>query len=166
MTTFIPDKLLPPEQAVPFFEDSQKMDIPGRGTKKSVKVLQGEIVGALGRLGAGVSLIVPGTVSAGEHTRCGFQIQFVYGGLPGRIDCVALPIRNESPRAKDRALAQALYLLRDELLAMALSAMHKPGAVPLLPYLIGSGGKTVTEALVESQQIPQMPQPMLLSSGG
>jgi hypothetical protein len=43
MAKFIPNAIQHKLQEVPFFEDSQKEDIPGRGTKKSVEQLQGEV---------------------------------------------------------------------------------------------------------------------------
>ena len=165
MTTFIPDKPPLMEQAVPFFEESQQMDIPGRGTKKTVLQLQGEVSEALVRLNASLSKFASGEYSEGERKRYGFRITFVYGGLPGRIDCAALPLKKETPAKKERALAQALYLLRDELVAMAWSAIHKPGSVPLLPYIVGNDGNTVTEALVQRQQIPEIAPTLLLNSG-
>ena len=152
---FIPDKLELRAQDVPYFEDSQQRDIPGRATHKSVAQLQREVITMLARLGAGSVQFVPG-IHDGPRKRHGYQILFWYGGIQGRIDCAALPLRSETAGKKDRALAQALYLLRDELQAMVHSAVYKPGAVPLVPYLIGPGGKTVTEWLVESQDVPQL----------
>jgi hypothetical protein len=156
MPTFIPDPIAVREQEVPYFEDSQALDIPGRGTHKKVQTLQHEVIQMLARLGAASVQFVPGTYDDGPRQRVGFQVQFWYGSVQGRIDCAALPLRVETPRQKDRALAQALYLLRDELQAMVHSQVYKPGAVPLIPYLIGPNGQTVTEYLVETQNVPQL----------
>lgn len=155
MTTFIPDALRVQDRAIPYFEDNPKEKIPGRGTEKSLQTLQTEIITLLSRLGAGTVQFVPGQYP-GTPKRYGFQITFWYGGMQGRMDCAALPMRKETERRKDRALAQALYLLRDELQAMVYSVVHKPGAIPLIPYLIGANGKTVTEHLVETQNVPQL----------
>jgi len=152
---FIPDPLAIQAQDVPFFEDSQKRDVPGRGTGKTVPQLQAEVVEMLARLGGAGARFVPGTFD-GARRRYGYEIWFWYGGTQGRMDCAALPIRKETDRKKDRALAQALYLLRDELRALVHSQMYKPGAIPLVPYLIGAGGKTVTEFLIETQNVPQL----------
>ena len=153
MNGFIPDKLEGQMMDVPFFEDSQEEKVPGRGTKKSIQALQNEIINLLARLGAGSVRFTLGQYP-GELPRYGFQVFFWYGGAQGRIDCAALPMRNETEHRKDRALAQALYLLRDELQAMAYSTLHKPGAIPLVAYLMGENGKTVTEHLIETQSVP------------
>ena len=156
MPTFIPDPIAVQAQAVPYFEDSQKMDIPGRGTDKQVLTLQQEVIQMLARLGAASVQFVPGSYADGPRTRYGFRVVFWLGGTQGRIDIAALPLRSETAHRKDRALAQALYLLRDELQAMVHSQVYKPGAVPLIPYLIGPNGQTVTEYLVETQNVPQL----------
>lgn len=154
--SFIPDPIAVQQQAIPFFEDSQDKAIPGRGTQKSIDTLQKELVGILARLGASLVMFTPGKYPDGPRVRYGFQVTFAYGEGRGRIDCAALPMRKETPARKDRALAQALYLLRDELQAQVWSSVHKPGSVPLLPYLLGSNGMTVMEHLVATQQVPQL----------
>jgi hypothetical protein len=114
------------------------------------------VIQMLARLGAASVQFVPGTYDDGPRTRFGFRVVFWYGATQGRIDCAALPLRVDTPRQRDRALAQALYLLRDELQAMVHSQIYKPGSVPLVPYLIGPNGQTVTEYLVETQNVPQL----------
>ena len=156
MPAFIPDPIAVQEQEVPYYEDSQKLDIPGRGTEKKVVTLQQEVIQMLARLGGSSVNFVPGIYNDGPRERYGFQVQFWYGSAQGRIDCAALPIRTKTDRQKERALAQALYLLRDELQAMVHSQIYKPGSVPLVPYLIGPNGQTVTEYLVETQNVPQL----------
>ena len=153
MSTFIPDTIAVQAKPVPFFEDSVMQDIPGRGTKKKVSALQGEVVDLMARLGGSSVQFVPGIYEDGRK-RYGFQLLFWLGNVQGRMDCAALPLRSETVHKKDRALAQALYLLRDELRAMVHVSVYKPGAVPLVPYLIGPDGKTVTEWLVETQNLP------------
>ncbi len=44
--------------------------------------------------------------------------------------------------------------VRNWLESEVFSMMYRPGAVPLIPFLIGAGNKTVTEALVESTNVP------------
>jgi len=156
MPTFIPDPIDAQQADVPFYEESQKLAIPGRGTEKSVQKLQGEIIDLIARLGGGAVVFTPGQYREGERVRHGFQVMFWYGSARGRIDCAALPIRRETARVKDRALAQALYLLRDELQAQVYSQTYKPGAVPLIPYLMNGDGQTVTEFMVATQNVPQL----------
>ena len=55
---------------------------------------------------------------------------------------------------KDRALAQALFLVRNWLESEVFSSVYRPGAVALLPFLIGDNGETVTETMVHSGKLP------------
>jgi hypothetical protein len=146
---FIPD-LDMTESNIPYFEDDQDQKlIPGRGTHKNPKDLQREVADQLAKLGASGVYFAAGKYP-GEPTRYGVQILFSYGRARGRLDCAALPLRSETPIKKDRALAQALYLLRNKLESMVYAYIYEPGSVPLLPYLIGQGGLTVTEHLVKT----------------
>jgi len=153
MNGFIPDKAELQKQAVPFFEDQSDAKIPGRGTEKQLAQLQGEIIELMGRLRAGGVTFIQGT-HPGTPKRYGFQIGFNINGVPGRIDVAALPIKNETDAKKDRALAQALYLVRNWLEAEVFSAVYRPGAISLVPFLIDDSGRTMTEALVTSGKFP------------
>lgn len=153
MNGFIPDKTEIGKKSVPWFDDQSDSKIPGRGTRKDVTDLQGEIIELMGHLGAGGVAFMPGT-HPGTPKRYGFQLHFNINGVPGRIDVAALPIKNETPNKKDRALAQALYLVRDWLEAEVFSSVYRPGAVALLPFLIGEGGQTVTETFISSGRLP------------
>lgn len=152
---FIPENLKSSTVQVPYFEDVKASDIPGRGTEKSLQRLQDEASQMLMKLGAGGIYWVQGTFP-GTPERFGFQIHFNYNGIPGRIDCAALPLRGSGKVKKDRALAQAVYLVRNWLEAEVYAHVYRPGAVPLVPYLLGEGGKTVTEALIESRALPML----------
>lgn len=152
MNGFVPDKNALGKMAVPFFEDQSEARIPGRGTEKTLSQLQGEIIELMARLGAGGVFFVPGT-HPGVPKRYGFQVHFNINGIAGRIDVAALPIKTETPTKKDRALAQALFLVRSWLEAEAFSSVYRPGAVSLLPFLIGEGGQTVTEAFISSGRL-------------
>lgn len=157
MPNFIPNKPTPLFQNPPFFEDIKAADVPGRRTEKKVSVLQGEVVEALVKLGAIGVYFLDGTFD-GSPKRYGFAVHFTLQGIPARIDIAALPLRSDAN--KDRALAQALFLLRNRLEAQYYAAAYEPGLIPLLPYLIGPDGQTVNEALVQSQLLPA------LTSGG
>ncbi len=151
---FIPD-LKTPVQSVPFFEDSKQLEIPGRGTEKSIDRLQKEVTNILAKLAA--SNIPTGSGKADSvPTRYGFQIHFRFASGVGRIDCLALPIRREIPSKKREALAQALYLLRNKLEAEYYAVMYEPNGFPLIPYLIGANGKTVTEELISTGNLPMI----------
>ena len=158
MVNFIPEPVKTAAPKVPFFEDSSTLQIPGRGTKKSEKQLQVEINNLMMKLDAGNVLFSPGKfeVAPNSPQRYGYLMTFSLNGTPGRMEIAALPIRKETPAKKDDALRQALYLVRNWLESEVFSTMYRPGAVPLIPFLIGAGDKTVTELLVESGNLPML----------
>jgi hypothetical protein len=163
MPEFIPDTPTMPESKVPFFEDITARDVPGRGVEKPIEFYQKRIEQLLLKLGGGFVAFIPGRYP-GKPTRYGYQITFSLNGIPGRFDAAALPMRSETPKKKDRALAQALYLVGLWLEAEVYSQVYRPGSIPLIPYLIGAGGKTVTEELVERRVLPDI-RPMALPDG-
>jgi hypothetical protein len=155
MAKFIANPVQHKLQEVPFFEDVSGKDIPGYRTRKSVGQLQNEVSQELALLGANGVYFVEGQYP-GEKTRHGYRIHFsVYGNL-ARVDVAALPIRSETATKRDRALAQALYLVRDKFQALRLAHVHEPSGVPLVPYLIGKDGRTVEESLVASGALPAL----------
>ena len=154
--TFVPKKPKPLWEDVPFFEQSRAYGIDGRETEKSIERLKGEICEWLGKVGATGMYFVDGEYQAGS-LRHGWRIYFTMSGIPGRIDCAALPVQNETEQKIQKAQKQALYLLRDELKAAYFAALHKPGSVPLIPYLmVGPEEQTVTELLVKSGKFPAL----------
>lgn len=161
MVEFIAEQPHALEMAIPFYEDNLlDKTIPGRGVEKPVEFYQKQVQQLLLKLGAGMIRFVGGRYP-GKPERYGYQILFSMNGIPGRIDCAALPLRNETAHKKDRALAQALFLVRSWLEAEVYSYVYRPGSVPLIAYLIGEDGKTVTEKLLETRGLPS-----LLASGG
>ncbi len=160
MVNFIPAAVTTAVKNVPFFEDSSDLKIPGRGTHKTEKQLQVEIRDLMMRLDAGNIVFSPGMfeVSPGVPKRYGWLMTFNLNGAPGRMEIAALPLRKETPIKKNDALCQALYLVRNWLESEVFSTMYRPGAVPLIPFLIGAGNKTVTELLVESGDLPLLAQ--------
>lgn len=153
--SFIPDKLEQPAPNIPYFEEQQGEKIPGRATEKSVTKLQEEIKELLLKLGAFQVLFTPGKFD-GKPPRYGYEMTFKLEGHPGRMKIAALPIKSETPQRKDRALAQALYLVRNWLEAEVYSQVYRPGTIPLVPYLIGADGKTVTETLIDMGTLPML----------
>lgn len=156
MVNFIPEPVTTAAVNVPYFEDSQKLKVPGRETEKSIERLQSEIKELMLRLDAGNISFTPGKfpVSIGVPERYGFLMTFSVNGLKGRMEIAALPMRSETSLRKNKALRQALFLVRNWLESEVFSMMYRPGAVPLIPFLIGAGGKTVTEKLIESTDVP------------
>jgi len=148
MVNFIPDERQPQHLETPFYDDITAKDIPGCATEKSIDQIQTEIKAVLKRLDCANVLFMTGKTSD-KPVRYGYQIHFTHFGQKGRIDCVALPIRNETPRKKERALAQALYLVRNALEAQLYAKFYQPGYEPIVPYLIDDKGVTMMQALVE-----------------
>src|SRR5574341_872883 len=155
---FIPEKPRVLAAHVPYFEDIQASEVRGYSVTKPQKYYQNNITELLIELGAMGVMFQAGTFPTVPE-RFGYQIKFHLGGIPGRIDCAALPIRSYKDHKKDRALAQALYLVQEWLKAEIDTKVYRPGAIPLMPYLIGAGGKTVTEELIEHLQLPEFNVP-------
>lgn len=152
---FIADKPTAPVQSVPFLEDITAKDVPGAGVTKEPEYYQKGIKKLLEEMGAARVEFVPG-VHNDRLKRYGYQIVFRLNGIPGRIDIAGLPMRTETRAKKERVLAQALYLVREWLTAEMYSSIYRPGAVTLVPFLIGRGGKTVTEELMASGELPNL----------
>lgn len=159
MVNFIPETVTPSVRNIPFFEDSQDAKIPGRRTTKTEEVLQKEVRNLMLQLDAGNIVFSPGKfeVSVNSKPRYGWLMTFSINGLKGRMEIAALPIKHETPSKKDAALRQALFLVRNWLESEVFSIMYRPGAVPLIPFLIGAGDKTITEALIASTDVPLLP---------
>lgn len=151
---FIPD-LEVRASSVPWFEDNQKLKIPGRETTKAISTLQKEVAELLTQLGAFGIIFTPGTFE-GTPKRFGFLIQFQYASARGRINVLALPIHHETPHIKEKALKQALYLFRNKLEAQVYSKYYEAEGVSLVPYLIGTGDQTVVEALTAGGNLPTL----------
>lgn len=153
VANFVPDQLHAQKMVIPFFDDQSDEKIPGRGTKKTCEQLQQEIRELMLKLEAFSVMFTPGTFDD-KPKRYGYRMTFKLAGASGRIEIAALPIRTETPNKKDRALAQALYLVRGWLESEAFSQVYRPGSVPLMPYLLDEKGRTVTEALQANGGIP------------
>lgn len=148
---FIPD-LGATERKLPYFEDATMSGAAGNLTK-DLAYYCSQVSQAIARLDGMVIGFTP-IKSDGKPLRYGFRIAFILQGVAGRIDCAALPMRSETPGKKNKALSQALYLLWKKLDAEADAWVYNPGSIPLMPYLIGASGHTVTEELTASGILP------------
>ena len=162
---FIPDKPEMRSFFVPYFEDATGSEVAGKHTRKSQKALKEEIVVLISKLGGSAVVFTPGKYF-GTPMRHGFRIEFNVSGIPARIDAAALPIRVETLTKIDRALAQCLYLVRDWMQSELNSLMYRPNVFPLIAFLVGAGGKTVTETLMESRMLPDFDKYIALNIGG
>lgn len=146
---FIPEIPKHEEKAIPFFEDQE--GIGGKYVTKTSEVYKKRLISLLTQLGAYQINVLQGKYD----NRQGVLITFLLGTLPGRIECAALPVRIVKNR--DKAMAQALWLLGNWLEAELNSIAYRPGSMPLVPYLIGTGDMTVMESLREYGEINLLP---------
>lgn len=155
---FVPDVQLPETRQVPYFEDQDKdanKRVQGYAATQDQARYRDRVSAAIQALGAIVTGFVP-IKSTESPLRYGYRIQFMLGSVLGRIDIAALPLRAETAHKKDRALCQALYLLALKLEAEAAAWAYEPGSTPLLPYLLGSGDRTIAQAVIEMGVLPQL----------
>lgn len=156
MAKFIPTPLtVQGGPKVPYFEDAKtgKHGIKGVDIRRPMKSLIADLHAVLGRLGGGVKSITPG-VFEGEPQRDGFRIEFFYGQTAGRIEVAALPLRGNGRVAREQAEKQAISAVVRMLQSQYDSLIFMPDAIPLVPFLIGPDGRTVTEALIQSGNLP------------
>lgn len=154
MTQFTPST--PSTPTVPdliYFEDGGDNKIAGYDLRLPLDRYKGDAVGQLILLGGGSPYWQSGTFGA-DPVRPGFRLHFTYLGVPSRIDVAALPVRVETPRKIDRSLAQAVYLLSLWLSAERQAWVYRPGTYPLVPFMLDSQGRTVTEVLIQTGGLP------------
>lgn len=152
---FIPDAPSVQQIEIPYFEDVTAKDVPGKAVHYGPAYYQRKVEESLYKLGAlNVQWVSGRYEEADERSRDGFEIRFAYAGFPGRVRAAALPCRRGSNREK--AKAQSLYLVNMWLESERVSFAYRPGSNPLAPYLIGEGGKTAIEMLVERGQLPML----------
>lgn len=162
MTQFIPDAHFE-IRSTPYFEDAHNAAIAGADLRKTLDYYQQKICNAVTRLNGFVVNFIP-VHSTDEPMRYGYRLTFMFAGIRGQLDIAALPIRKETRVKKEKALKQALFLCWKELDAQADSWVYRPNSMPLLPYLIGNNGKTVTESLMSGGLIPDI-SPLQLRPG-
>jgi len=152
---FIPSQTIE-AQEVPYFEDAKKSEgWQGQATEKAAKVLKSEIREALSRLGGQITTFQQGAFQINELSRDGFQIGYVVEAadgrqVSGRINIAALPVRIDTPKRRDQSLRMALYMLRVSLDGSWLFQQLSPGYSALVPFMLGSGNKTVSEIWLDS----------------
>ena len=152
-------------QAVPYFEDvTRDAGWQGYTTTKSLDRLQDEVVKAIGRLGGIVSGLQRGTFHIDDRSREGFQVHYAIkapGGafVPGRLDIAALPVRKRYGDNPEKALKMALYMLRTALDGMWFMQQLSPGYAPLMPWMLNSEGKTVSQLWAESPMMSRLLPP-------
>lgn len=153
---FIPDQPAEAKQHVPFFEDSSEEEISGRGTTLSANQLLGEIEDELFKLGARRVVVQEGKFDT-KPVRYGYIIGFLFHEHNAQIEVAALPIKAFTDTKKDKALRQALYLLRNWLKAEREALLYRPTSQPLLPYVLTEGGdRTLIQVAAGKLGVPLM----------
>lgn len=143
---------------VPFYEDVKgDGGWQGHRTRKSERLLQGEISKAVSRLGG----MVTGFQKGAFGSRVGYRIHYTVsrpGGelWPGRMDIAALPVRNKGNMEK--SLIMSLYMVRNTLDGSWFLQQLSPGFIPLLPWMLvpGKKGKNFTEQMTDDGML-QLP---------
>lgn len=154
---FIPDQQQREAQDVPYFDDvTSEEGWQGYATKKSIEDLKAEVIAAIGRMDGLVTGFVQGVYHIGGKERGGYQIHYVVEHsdgttVQGRLDVAALPVK-DTPRSrrsfetrKIKSLKMALYMVRMSLNGKWFLQQLSPGYVPLMPWMLVAGGKTVTQ---------------------
>jgi hypothetical protein len=153
---FIPDQPAEAKRHVPFFEDSSEEAISGRGTTLSPKQLLGEIEDELLKLGARRVVIQEGKFDT-KPVRFGYIIGFLFHDHNAQIEVAALPLQKFTDAKKDKALRQALYLLRTWLKSEREALLYRPTSQPLLPYILTEGGdRTLMQVAAGQLGVPLM----------
>jgi hypothetical protein len=153
---FIPDESKSNVMVVPFFEDSSDEKVSGRGTTLTAKQLQTEIEDELIKLGARRVIVTEGRFDT-KPVRYGYIVSFLFHDHEAQIEVAALPMRQATESKKDKALRQALYLLRNWLKAEREALLYRPTSQPLLPYVLAEGGeRTLIQIAAERLGVPLM----------
>lgn len=158
--SFIPDT---PEAAkvVPYYENARKEDgWQGHTTTKSIKRLQAEISDAISRLGGMVTSFQRGRFDDREGFRILYTLEVGNGLSRGQIDIAALPVKDKwNETKKDKSLRMALFMLREALNGTWFLQQLSPGYAPLMPWMIGMDGKTITQLWAESSEMKNLLPP-------
>jgi hypothetical protein len=165
-----------PEQSsnsvdVPYFEDvTGDSGWQGQATTKSIETLQSEIEEAVKFLGGRVVRFQRGTFQTGKVSRDGFRVHYVVEDtnghfVAGRIDVAALPnkddwsLRLTIKKRKEQSLKMALYMLRVAIKGTWFLQQLSPGYSALMPWMLASGDKTISQLWGESSVMKNLLPP-------
>ena len=158
---------------VPYFGEARAEEgWQGQGTTRSYGVLKSDIVKMFARLGGIVHGIQKGIYKIGQFDRIGVQISYSITGpggrmLYGRLDVAALPVKKPKQRSNsvavaksrmDKSLCMALYNVCQALKAQWVLKQMNPAFVPLMPWLLVDGDRTLVELYRESS-LPMLEAP-------
>jgi hypothetical protein len=147
------------EMCVPFLEDARADYAPYYDPRDwSVGKAQAAVSAEFSKLGAGITRFQEGNFTIHAQMRRGYNIEFVWNGVKGRIVVAGLPIQMQATEKKlQKAKIQALLNVRDWIKAAVTARIFSPGEHPLVPHLILEDGRTIAEQMMESMGLPQLP---------
>jgi len=159
---------------VPYLDEARAADgWKGISTTLSYDRLKSEVVSAIARLGGIVHGFQRGTYRIGDVERAGCIIHYSIEGpggqmVYGRIDIAALPVKEPSRRHNwqevlrrrhEQSLRVALYNVARVLEGQWVLKQLNPTYVPLIPWMLASGKKTLNELWLEAGMTPQLAPP-------
>jgi hypothetical protein len=147
--------------AVPFLENARADFAPYyTADQHSWTVAKAKVAleSELGKLSATVSRYREGDFTIAGQVRRGYQIEFIWKGVRGRIMVAGLPIEKTTTDVKlNKAKIQALLNVRDWIKVAITARIFSPGEHPLISHLILKNGRTTAEQLLDSMHLPQLP---------
>lgn len=168
---FIPDTSNNKSVEVPYFDDvTSDSGWQGQTTSKSIETLKSEIMSSINRLGGLVTGFQRGQFIVGSQKRDGFRLTYVVETptgqmVPGRIDIAALPVKGDHSlrrsyeTRREKSLKMALYMLRTALDGTWFLQQLSPGYSALMPWMLASGEKTISQLWGESPVMARLLPP-------
>jgi hypothetical protein len=137
-----------------YFEDAGAENSQYHKSRRDIESAQQEVQTAINRLNGAVTQFIP--VIFENPERVGYIVEYVFrGGAFGQLPIAALPIRQETPRRRERARVQALLIAADMFHAAANAQQHTPLNNPLLLHLLADGEHTIAQMIAERQELPE-----------
>lgn len=167
---FIPDQPKAAED-VPYYEDAtSEAGWQGQSTTKSIETLKSEVVLSISLLGGMVTGFQRGKFVIGEKEREGFRLHYAVEAAdgrmsPGRLDIAALPVKNDFSmrrsydNRREKSLKMSLYMLIIGLNGTRFLEILSPGYAALMPWMLGSGDKTITQLWTDSAMMQNLLPP-------
>ena len=146
---------------IPYHDELRAADgWQGQTTTLSLERLKSEIINALARLGGIVHRFNKGYYEIGGVRRPGVQIIYSVEGPDGRMaygrfDIAAPPVKEPKQssrgdaitrRREEQSLRTGLYNVVEALKAQWVLKMLNPSYIPLIPWMLVDGERTVNEA--------------------
>jgi hypothetical protein len=162
---FYPESNEIPEFDIPYHDELRAADgWQGQTTTLSIERLKADITNALSKLGGMVHQFHRGYYEIGGKKRPGVQIIYSVEGPQGkmaygRFDIASAPVKEPSyrrgwqetmRRREDQSLRTGLYNVVQALKAQWVLKKLNPSYMPLIPWMLIDGERTVNEAYREA----------------